>query len=179
MFNRNNAVVSNALAFGCSHTFGTGVEPNETWSYLLNARNYGVPGCSADFVARTAPAIIEELSPDVVYVLWPDWTRFEIIKNGIITQSLPMDKDRINYVESHNETWLKNNFQQQTTSLRSFCKEKNIRLIDMTLYDLILHIDHADRWPLSKLGHHYSPVWHQWVADIFKTTNEHQELAYE
>jgi hypothetical protein len=44
----------------------------------------------------------------------------------------------------------------------------------MALYDLIPYIDHADRWPLSKLGHHYSPVWHQWVADIFKQKENEQ-----
>ena len=182
LFTRCNYINSDSIAFGCSHTWGTGVEHNETWSHLLNARNFGQGGCSADFIIRTAPDIIQQVKPQTIYVLWPDWTRFEITKNNIIYQSLPMDNNRIYYMESHNETWLQQNFQSKTRDFRSLCKEKNIQLVDMTLYNLIPYIDHADLWPLSKLGHHYSPVWHSWVADIFRTLKENNtvlELANE
>ena len=55
--------------------------------------------------------------------------------------------------------------------MHDFCENNNIKLIDMTLYDLVPYIDHADVWPLSNLGHHYSPLWHSWVADIFKNSH--------
>lgn len=179
MFDRKDVVVSNAVALGCSHTFGVGVEPTETWSYLLNARNFGEPGCSTDFIVRNAPDIINKYQPTTIYVLYPDWSRFEIIDNGVAKQSLPTDWDRIKYMNTHNDQWLRDNFKQKAAELRSLCSTNNIRLIDITLYDLIPYIDHADRWPRSQLGHHYSPVWHQWVADIFKQTKQNQELAYE
>lgn len=182
MFDRKNVTVSNSIALGCSHTYGIGVDETETWSYLLNARNFGQPGCSSDFVVRTTKEIIFDLSPTTIYVLWPDWSRFEIIENDIIKQSLPTDKDRINYMKTHDEDWLRNNFKNQTDQFRQLCKEKNIHLVDMTLYNLIPYINHADQWPLSKLGHHYGPVWHSWVADIFqqlKQNNTVLELAYE
>lgn len=182
LFTRKCTVESNQITFGCSHTWGVGVEDNETWSYLLNASNYGQGSCSSDFIVRTAPAVLDQLKPEVVYVLWPDWTRFEVIKNNVIYQSIPTDRDRIYYMEHHSETWLKENFRQKTQEFRRLCQEKNIQLVDMTLYNLIPYIDHADRWPLSKLGHHYSPLWHQWVADIFsqlKETHTVLELAYE
>lgn len=183
LFNRKHVVAdSDSVAFGCSHTWGTGVEPHETWSYLLGARNYGQGSCSADFIARTAPDIIKSLGSTTVYVLWPDWSRFEITIDGEICQSLPTDPDRIYFMEKHNEPWLRENFKNQTNAFRDWCKHQQIRLVDMTLYDLIPHIDHADRWPLSKLGHHYSPIWHQWVADIFRqleASNTQLELTYE
>jgi len=182
MFDRKDVVVSDTIALGCSHTYGIGVKESETWSYLLNACNFGQPGCSADFIVRMAPGIINELLPITIYVLWPDWSRFEINENNTIKQSLPTDSNRINYMKTHNEDWLKNNFKSQTDQLRQLCEEKNIQLIEMTLYNLIPYIDHADRWPVSDLGHHYSPVWHRWVADIFnnlKETNTVLELAYE
>ena len=182
LFTRSRNIQSTTVALGCSHTWGTGVEENETWSYLLNARNYGQGACSSDFIVRTAPAILDQLTPEVVYVLWPDWTRFEVTKNNVIYQSLPADHDRIYYMATHNETWLKENFKHQTDMFRNLCKERNIQLVDMTLYDLIPYIDHADTWPISKLGHHYSPVWHSWVADIFKQLKETEtvlELANE
>jgi len=182
LFTRKYTVESNKITFGCSHTWGVGVEENETWSYLLNARNYGQGGCSSDFIVRTAPTILDQLTPEIVYVLWPDWTRFEIVVNNIRYQSLPTDSDRIHFMATHDETWLKENFKLQTDTFRNLCKERSIQLVDMTLYNLISYIDHADRWPLSKLGHHYSPLWHQWVADIFtqlKETETALELAYE
>lgn len=159
---------SNKLALGCSHTYGVGVEHNEAWPYLLGASNFGVPGHSADYLVRHAPDIINVYKPAVIYVLWPGWSRFEYKQNEIYYQSLPTDSDRINFMESHPDSWLLNNFQKQTQTLQLLCNSNNIQLIDLTLYDLISYIDHADRWPLSKLGHHYAPSWHQQVADIFK-----------
>lgn len=155
------------LAFGCSHTYGIGVERNETWAYLLGADNRGVPGCSSDLIARTAPAIIELTKPDVVYVLWPDWSRFEYFKDGNYFQSLPTDPNRMQFMETATEAWLQDNFTKQVNILVEFCNNR-AKLVHMTLYDLIPYIDHPDRWPISKLGHHYSPVWHTWIADIFR-----------
>jgi len=165
---RNIIETSNALAFGCSHTWGAGVEANETWAYLLGAKNFGVAGVSSDFIARTAPALIKQHMPSVVYVLWPDWTRFELPDNNTYRQILATDSDRINFMEIATDEWLQENFEKQQNSLRNCCQGYNIKLVEMTLYDLIPYIDHADKWPLSKLGHHYSPLWHSWVADILK-----------
>lgn len=182
LFTRSNNIQSTTVAFGCSHTWGVGVEQQQTWSHRLQAHNFGQGACSVDFIVRNAPMVLEKINPGTVYVLWPDWSRFEIVKNNIIYQSLPTDHDRIYYMEQHNETWLRENFRQKTSGFRNLCKERSIQLVDMTLYDLIPYIDHADRWPLSKLGHHYSPQWHQWVADIFyqlKLNNTVLELAYD
>lgn len=164
----------NKLAFGCSHTYGTGVERNETWAYILGAKNYGVEGCSSDYIARTALDIMLKESADIVYILWPDWTRFEYVDAGVYKQSLPTDRNRIQFMKTATDDWLRENFNKQVLTIKEYCSKNNIKLIDMTLYDLIEYIDHADRWPLSTLGHHYSEVWHQWVANIFKQ-KEHEQ----
>lgn len=159
---------SESVAFGCSHTWGVGVEANETWAHLLGAVNHGIGGCSADFIVRTAPATLSQYRSTTVYVLWPDWTRFEYQQDNRYFQSLPTDKNRIYFMEHHTDSWCLENFQKKVAQFKNFCVDNNIKLIDMTLYDLIPYIDHADRWPLSKLGHHYAPSWHKQVADIFK-----------
>lgn len=182
LFTRQHTVDSNLISFGCSHTWGVGVEPHETWSYFLNSKNFGQPGVSADFVTRNALSIIEKYQPVTVYVLWPEWRRFEIVKNSVILQMTPAHPDRINYMHSHPESWLKENFKTQTEKLRDCCRQKQIELVDITLYNLIPYIDHSDRWPISSLGHHYSELWHSWVADIFKQLQTNKtvvELAYE
>jgi len=160
----------NKVAFGCSHTYGIGVEPYQAWPALLGAENFGQPGCSSDYVVRKLKEVLQTQLPDVVYILWPDWTRFEYNINETYYQSLPTDKDRIQWMETATEEWLKENFEKQRNYANDLCK--NTKLIDMTLYDLIPYIDHADKWPLSKLGHHYNEEWHQWVADIFKNKAE-------
>ena len=167
---RHFITTSNKLALGCSHTYGVGVEPTEAWPCLLEASNFGTPGHSADYLVRHVPELITMYKPTVIYMLWPDWSRFEYIDNEKYCQSLATDNNRIKFMESHPDSWLLNNFQKQTQILQSLCDNNNIQLIGMTLYDLIPYIDHADRWPLSKLGHHYAPVWHQQVADIFKNS---------
>lgn len=179
---RNIIPTSKSIAFGCSHTWGVGVESHEAWPYLLGAKNYGVGGASGDHVVRIASDIIPKERPEIVYCLWPDWSRFEYIKNGEFYQSLPTDPDRIEFMSTHDDDWCRQNFSKNLSALEQICTEQNARLIDMTLYDLIPFIDHADQWPLSKLGHHYSPLWHEWVADLFaKARDEHFSfpLAYE
>jgi hypothetical protein len=167
---RNIIADSNSMAFGCSHTWGIGVEANETWAYNLGAKNFGMGSCSVDYIVRVSPDLINEHKPTIIYILWPDWTRFEYCIDGHYYQSLPTDSNRIQFMETHDKEWLIKNFSKKVTMMHNFCKNNNIKLIDMTLYDLVPYIDHADVWPLSKLGHHYSPIWHSWVADIFKNS---------
>jgi hypothetical protein len=157
----------NKIAFGCSHTYGIGIERTKAWPSLLGAINYGVPGTSADSIVRRAPSIIDQTNPDIIYVLWPDWTRFEYIEQGEFKQSLPTDSNRISFMEQATDEWLHDNFNKQIYKFQKLCNEYNIKLIDMTLYDLIPYIDHADKWPRANDGMHFNHEWHRWVADIF------------
>ena len=77
-FRGTHAPTPNA-AFGCSFTYGQELEEENTWVYLLGAKNYGVGGGSAQTVARLVEAWIPE-SDDVenVFVLMPPVARREI-----------------------------------------------------------------------------------------------------
>lgn len=155
----------NKLAVGCSHTYGVGVDPQQAWPILLGAINCGVSGVSSDYIARNLPTLLEKYQPSIVYVLWPDWSRFEYIEHGEFKQSLATDSNRINFMATATDEWLQENFNKQVNTVKELCK--GIQLVDMTLYDLIPYIDHADRWPLASDGSHFNHEWHQWVADIF------------
>ena len=179
---RNSIFDSNSMAFGCSHTWGTGVDVHESWPHLLSAKNYGLPGISADFVVRYARQIALKETPTTIFVLWPDWSRFEYMKDDEYYQSLPTDDNRINFMQTHNVDWCRDNFSNSVKILHDFCLQHSINLVDMTLYNLIPYLDHADCWPLSKPGHHYAPEWHAQVADLFswaKNNNYKFTLAYE
>jgi hypothetical protein len=176
---RNSIIQSSKIAIGCSHTYGVGVEETEAWPYLLDAMNFGRGGCSCDLIARTLPDLIELHKPTVIYMLYPDWSRFEYVDNDIPLCSYPTDKNRIYLMEKHNEEWLHQNFDEKVIAINETCRYNNVTLVDMTLYDLIPYMDYADKWPISKLGHHYAPSWHNQVADIFSnalTNNIQHEL---
>lgn len=162
------------LAFGCSHTFGIGVEQKQAWPALLNLKNYGAPGVSADYIVRIIGDAIKENNPNKIYILWPDWTRFEYKVNDTYHQSRPTDKNRILFMEEWTDEKLFAHFNNNVTIIKNICDNEQIKLVHMTLDDLVPIIDHADKWPLSTLGHHYSPVWHRWVADIF-LAKEHEQ----
>ena len=157
----------NKIALGCSHTYGTGVEKHEAWPALLGAENLGIEGISIDYIARKINKCLEQYNPTTVYILWPNWTRFEYVVNGEYLQSTPNDSNRINLMKMATDEWLRNNFIVKRNQIITACKD--IELIDMTFFDLHEYIDYPDTWPISKLGHHYSEVWHQWVADLFNT----------
>lgn len=179
---RNLIDFSSSLAFGCSHTWGIGVEAHETWSYLLGAKNYGVAGTSADHLVRTAQQVIAAETPTVIFVLWPEWRRFEYIENNEYQQSLPSDNNRIKFMQTHDDAWCKHNFSNQVKKLHDICVDRHIKIVDMTLYDLPPYMDYPDRWPLSKLGHHYAPEWHKQVSDLFlwaKNSDHKFPLSYE
>jgi len=98
---------SDSMALGCSHTWGVGVEWNEAWPHLLHAMNFGLGGTSADFVVRVGKKLLSEHKVSTVYVLWPDWSRFEYEKDDKFYQSLPTDRDRIYWMGTRDEPWLK------------------------------------------------------------------------
>lgn len=172
LLNSNTTTKNQSAAFGCSHTQGVGVEKNEAWPYLLNAKNFGLAGCSADYIVRIAPDLISKNQIETVFVLWPDWSRFDYLDNNKYVTSLPTDVNRIHFMKQHTDDWLLNNFNLQVQKFNGWCNKNNIKLVDLTLYDLIPYMDHADTWPLSKLGHHYSPKWHVRVAEIFKNADD-------
>lgn len=60
---RTSITDSNRIAFGCSHTWGVGVESNETWPCYINAKNYGVTGCSSDLISRISKQLISKKIP--------------------------------------------------------------------------------------------------------------------
>jgi hypothetical protein len=72
------------FCFGCSYTFGYSIPDNHTWPYQLgkmfgedyDVKNYGMPGSSIGFSARTFYQIINntraEDYPEAVFFLFPD-----------------------------------------------------------------------------------------------------------
>lgn len=165
---------SNSLAFGCSHTYGTANKEENTWPYLLGAINFGKPGGSIDYIARIFLDCVNHYKPHTVYILWPNFLRFEYKEYDQYLQSLPTDPNRYKFLLTHNEEWCQKNYYSKVEYIKTICKQKHIKLIDMELDDLAPYIDYPDRWPLASDQSHYNHEWHRWVADIYKKLSNEQ-----
>lgn len=68
---------------GCSNTFGTGLNIEQTWGYKLAKKlnlplvNLGIPGASSDQVYRVLKTFLPSLNPQLVACLMPDASRHE------------------------------------------------------------------------------------------------------
>jgi len=182
MYNFRNLISDGSkLAFGCSHTYGVGVDADHTWPYYLGAMNFGVPGCTSDLIARIMPDILEKYKPQVVFVLWPNWSRFEYTKNGKYYQSLPTDKNRIDFMETATDEWLISNFNHQVSIVKNLCS--NIKLVQLSFYNLAPPLmKHACLFPKARDNSHYDESFHQTVSEIFRDmliNNIEYKIAYE
>ena len=152
----------NKLAFGCSHTFGIGVNPEDAWPAKLDAINYGVPGCSTDLIAHTCEEKIHDHEAEVVYAFWPDWTRFEF--NG--TQILPNSNPEL--YKNRSDEWLKQNRENKIVEIETICARNNCLLVGLYMEDLFGILDHSDKWPAANDDSHFGAAWHIWLADLFR-----------
>lgn len=162
------------LTFGDSHTWGAGNHDEDIWPELLKDKihtkqifNLAQAGVSSDYIVRIMPQCLEYFKPDYVFVLWADHSRFEYEFDNGYKQCLPTSSNRIYFMEQATDEWLMENFNKQVSTAETLCRERNIPLFGMTLYDLIPIIDHADCWPRALNGTHYNRDWHNVVADLF------------
>ena len=117
----------NVVVLGCSHTFGEGLEENETWvsqvakesNKILRWWNLGQPGASADLMIRILYGTERVLFPKIIVACWPAYSRRERLDKNI--QNLTSDN---HFLKTENEYTDKNNFLKNVFFLEKFA-EKN------------------------------------------------------
>ena len=75
----------NVVILGCSHTWGVGLEPEETWAHhvsqwntqRLRYWNLGQPGYSPEGVVRMLYSTEKTLDPSIIIICWPETSRRE------------------------------------------------------------------------------------------------------
>ncbi len=85
----------NVVILGCSHTWGVGLEPHETWVHDVSKHNterlrywnLGQPGAGADSVVRILYSCQKVINPNIILVCWPEISRRERMEN------IPLDWD--------------------------------------------------------------------------------------
>jgi hypothetical protein len=160
-------------AFGCSFTFGTGV--NNPWPELLGVVNCGQPGSSNDKIARLVLSYCNQFQPSEIYVMWTFPQRREWIdeRGNVITfknitnaeaQSI-MKQPFVSWDNSHlflmNNLWDSYNYQKNHLLVENYCAARSIKLHDITVTDL----DHRN-YPPARDRMHPGPDWHINIASL-------------
>jgi hypothetical protein len=117
----------NVIVLGCSHTFGEGLEENETWisqvakdsNKILRWWNLGQPGASADLMIRILYGTEKVLFPKIIIACWPAHSRRERLDQ--IPQNLTSNDALL---KTENDNTDQNNFLKNVFLLEKFA-EKN------------------------------------------------------
>jgi hypothetical protein len=120
----------NVVVLGCSHTFGEGLEENETWidqvakqsSKILRWWNLGQPGASADLMIRILYGSEKVLFPKIIIACWPAWSRRERL--DLHPKNLTSD-DLLLKTENINTD--RNNFLKNVFLLEKFAEKNNAK----------------------------------------------------
>jgi hypothetical protein len=120
----------NVIVLGCSHTFGEGLEEDETWvsqvakqsNKILRWWNLGQPGASADLMIRILYGTEKVLFPKIVIACWPAWSRRERLDQA--PQNLTSDNILL---KKENNNTDRNNFLKNVFLLEKFAEKNNAK----------------------------------------------------
>jgi hypothetical protein len=77
------------LFLGCSYTFGTGLQEDETWAaqvanhFLSPCMNIGYQGAGIHYMQRTLMKVFDVVKPELVIALVPYSYRFELVSSDL------------------------------------------------------------------------------------------------
>ncbi len=117
----------NVVILGCSHTWGVGLEPDETWAHLVSQQNksrlryfnLGQPGASPETVVRILYSCEKPINPKIIIVMWPEASRRERLVH------YPMNLHHTSeYLKHETDETDKNNFLKCVFFLEKYA-EKN------------------------------------------------------
>jgi hypothetical protein len=184
----------NVVVLGCSHTFGEGLEDEETWvsqvakqsNKILRWWNLAMPGGNADQMIRILYGTEKFLFPRIVIACWPAWSRRERL--DLYPQNLTSDN---NLLKTENNNTDRNNFFKNVFFLEKFAEKNNAKTFhcfaeDVYELDSNLQVlkDYTIKncWPewdkhekrelhtkpsLAKDGIHYGKEHHEVFARLF------------
>ena len=120
----------NVVILGCSHTYGVGLEPNETWAHHVSQHNtkqlrywnLGQPGASADHIVRILYGSEKLIFPEIIIVCWPFWSRRE--KLHTYAQSLMSHDEELKNENEHTD---KNNFLKNLFLVEKYAEKNNCK----------------------------------------------------
>lgn len=176
---------------GCSNTFGTGLNIEQTWGYKLAKKldlpliNLGIPGASSDQVYRVLKTFLPSLNPQFVACLMPDASRHEFFFREEIkvkpksanlhtfnNSSMTPFVDYIEYAKQYMENNCTSIEYQLTNYNRNIDAIKGINSNSFFLSSREYMMKYSKRIRARDLTHFGEP-WHDLIAkDFFKLVTE-------
>ena len=120
----------NVVVLGCSHTFGEGLEEEETWvsqvakqsNKILRWWNLARPGGNADQMIRILYGTEKVLFPKIIVACWPAWSRRERLDSQ--PQNLTSDNSLLSM---ENDNTDRNNFLKNVFFLEKFAEKTGVK----------------------------------------------------
>lgn len=165
--NRNKIQPGGDAAFGCSFTFGYGVNHEQSWPALMGLYNCGQSGSSNDRIARLAIEYINTYSPKNIYIMWTIKSRREWIDEENNILRFKVDDSNLKY------KWQEAHLELSNTNADNYNYQKNKLLLDNYNMDTKIHTIHIDSidhttLPLGSDNSHPGIKWHEAVTEYFK-----------
>lgn len=165
---------SNILCLGCSHTEGIGLKLEDSWPSLLKRQfsnfkvyNFGLGGGSSDTVARILTNVSGIFNPQVVFILWPLESRYEIYEGEkpVFYGHWSIDAAHYSLMDSKHTY---NNFCKNKLIVDLLQKKYNFKLCSIEVDSLPSDIDFKQLGEKSLArDNHYGPRQHQEIARRF------------
>lgn len=100
----------NVVILGCSHTWGVGLEADETWAHHISQHNtnrlrywnLGQPGAAPDTLVRILYSSEKVLFPKIIIAMWPEISRRERLEN--YAQSVHGTDERLRWENEKTDT---------------------------------------------------------------------------
>lgn len=154
----------NAVILGCSHTWGVGLEPHETWAHRISQHNtdrvrywnLGQPGASPEAVVRVLYSCEKVLHPDIIIVMWPESSRRERLETH--TKNILGTHETLRY---ENDKTDRNNFLKNVFLLEKFAEKNNCRTMHC-FSDHYIDFRSKDNSPLVLEDYTLRNCWPHW-----------------
>ena len=149
-----------AIALGCSYTYGDGLDREHAWPYQLEqlmdieVYNFGVQGGAFDTIVRLAYYWIHKIQPKYVFVALQFVNRLEYFKDESWHRVLPKSHE---FTELLNERNVVMNYRKNMIMLNDICRNTTL-IIDQNLPG-------TDKLARDKM--HPGSDWHKKVAESF------------
>ncbi len=130
----------NVAIFGCSFTYGVGLDENQTWVHKVSQHNtkrlrywnLGQPGASADTITRLVYASEKVVFPNIIIIMWPAISRRERLDTYI--QNVLGSHETLKY-ENYNTD--KNNFLKNVFLVEKFAEKNNCKTMHCFAIDYV------------------------------------------
>ena len=165
----------NVVILGCSHTWGVGLDPHETWAHIVSKHNtkqlrywnLGQPGASPEACVRILYSCEKVINPKIIIVCWPEISRRERLTNSQALNLMGTDK-KLRYEDNETDV---NNFLKSVFFLEKYA-EKNHCETFHCFADSYMDFRDENLKPRLLETHTLTNCWPYW--DKFNARDRHE-----